>query len=214
MTIRVSEKTDLWKDITLLLYAKMSIWVLYSSSGGDQPCTESFSSLLSSTSNRDPRCSNSCQHSGTAWIAPSSAVFQEQSSRHCCQHSGTAWIAASNGLLQYLINKAAARAASIYVSTAWIEASNAVSQEQSSCPSCQHSGRVFAWLLHRQYFRNKAASTAASIEVRVNPTFLGPNGTRFARAILGPKKVSIFRAPLPMPLIMMLHPSKPLCTAP
>jgi hypothetical protein len=50
-----------------------------------------------------------------------------------------------------------------------------------------------------------------------NLYFFGPNGTRFARAISGPKKVSIFGAHsfhLPMPLVMMLHPSKPLLTAP
>ncbi len=49
--------------------------------------------------------------------------------------------------------------------------------------------------------------------------FLGPNGTRFAHAISGPKKVSIFRAqkslnfqgpPLSMPRVMMLYLSKPL----
>ena len=46
-------------------------------------------------------------------------------------------------------------------------------------------------------------------------TFLGPNGTRYARPISGPKKVLIFRASTPkMPLVMDSPPSKPLRTAP
>ncbi len=44
--------------------------------------------------------------------------------------------------------------------------------------------------------------------------FLGPNGTRFAGAISGPKSLNFQSPPLPMPLVMMLHPSKPLRTAP
>jgi hypothetical protein len=35
---------------------------------------------------------------------------------------------------------------------------------------------------------------ATSLRGALDSTFLGPNGTRFARAISGPKKVSIFRA--------------------
>jgi hypothetical protein len=49
----------------------------------------------------------------------------------------------------------------------------------------------------------------------LDSTFLGPNGTRFARAISGPEKSLDFQGPpLPMPLVMMLHPSKSLRTAP
>jgi hypothetical protein len=99
-------------------------------------------------------------------------------------------IQVQHGLLlqmQIFRNKAAATATSIQVQC--IAATQAIFQEQSSHHSYQNSGTVYCsstgnisgtkqppqlpafrysvLQLHRQYFRNKAAATAASIEVNV-----------------------------------------------
>jgi hypothetical protein len=62
---------------------------------------------------------------------------------------------------------------------------------------------LFTWRLYLMVLRHATL------------TFLGPNSTLFARCHFRAQKSLDFQGPpLPMPLVMMLHNSKPLCTAP